>query len=287
MTAAPRDERRKPPRRTAERILAVALDLFNRRGEPQVSTTLIAAELKISPGNLYYHYPAKEALVNTLVSRWETALLRLLGDPGDGPTGVGGQADWRDSAGGALHDHLPPHSALGLGLEFAADSQAAALDALSPPALVDRRDAPVSGWALLPALLALAWRYRFLFRDMNDLLARNRQLETHCQAALLRQHVAVYQQVASLRDSTGRPLSSSTADALTTNLMLVLIYWLCHEYVRDPRHALEPANEAALLAHGTAQLRALLLPYLDEEGLNALTPPQPPDGHSGGSAFRP
>ena len=34
---------KKAPRRTAERILEVTLDLFNRFGEPNVSTTLISA----------------------------------------------------------------------------------------------------------------------------------------------------------------------------------------------------------------------------------------------------
>ena len=38
----------KKPRRTAERILEVALELFNRFGEPNVSTTLISAEMNIS-----------------------------------------------------------------------------------------------------------------------------------------------------------------------------------------------------------------------------------------------
>ncbi len=41
---------KKAPRRTAERILEVTLELFNRCGEPNVSTTLISAELNISPG---------------------------------------------------------------------------------------------------------------------------------------------------------------------------------------------------------------------------------------------
>ena len=66
----------KKPRRTAERILEATLDLFNRFGEPNVSTTAISAELGISPGNLYYHYPAKEELVNRLFARYETALVR-------------------------------------------------------------------------------------------------------------------------------------------------------------------------------------------------------------------
>ena len=38
---------KKAPRRTAERILEVTLALFNRFGEPNVSTTLISAELAI------------------------------------------------------------------------------------------------------------------------------------------------------------------------------------------------------------------------------------------------
>ncbi|WP_027995470.1 TetR/AcrR family transcriptional regulator [Simplicispira psychrophila] len=70
---------KKAPRRTAERILEVALELFNRFGEPNVSTTLISAELRISPGNLYYHYPAKDALINALFDRYEQALHELLG----------------------------------------------------------------------------------------------------------------------------------------------------------------------------------------------------------------
>ena len=66
----------KKPRRTAERILEVSLDLFNRFGEPNVSTTLISAEMGISPGNLYYHYPAKDELINSLFGRYEQEIGR-------------------------------------------------------------------------------------------------------------------------------------------------------------------------------------------------------------------
>ena len=78
MTLMPAAEPKKKPRRTAERILDVTLELFNRFGEPNVSTTLISAELGISPGNLYYHYPAKEALVNALFRQHALALDELL-----------------------------------------------------------------------------------------------------------------------------------------------------------------------------------------------------------------
>lgn len=69
---------KKAPRRTAQRIAEVTLELFNRFGEPNVSTTLISAELNISPGNLYYHFPSKDALVNHLFDEYESAMLGLL-----------------------------------------------------------------------------------------------------------------------------------------------------------------------------------------------------------------
>ena len=69
---------KKAPRRTAQRIAEVSLELFNRFGEPNVSTTLISAELNISPGNLYYHFASKDTLVNQLFDQYEVAMLELL-----------------------------------------------------------------------------------------------------------------------------------------------------------------------------------------------------------------
>lgn len=69
---------RKAPRRTAERIRATALALFNRFGEPNVSTTALSGELNISPGNLYYHYPSKDELINSLFDSYALAMDELL-----------------------------------------------------------------------------------------------------------------------------------------------------------------------------------------------------------------
>ena len=72
---------RKQPRRTRERILEVALRLFNDFGEPNVNTTLISEEMKISPGNLYYHFKNKDDIINCIFQQFEKEIDQLLAVP--------------------------------------------------------------------------------------------------------------------------------------------------------------------------------------------------------------
>ena len=200
----------KKPRRTAERILEVTLDLFNRFGEPNVSTTLISAELGISPGNLYYHYPAKDELINSLFDRYERALNELL---------------------------------------RAADGVRNVEDA----------------WLFFHMLFELIWQYRFLYRDLNDLLSNNRRLETHFQFVLKNKSKAVQ----SILDGLGRGnavrIEARDVEPVATAMVVLLTYWLSFEYVRDPRKALEPDSAGAALLRGAFHVLSLLLPYLDAE----------------------
>ena len=59
---------------TRERILQTSLALFNAQGLAAVSTHRIAAELEISPGNLHYHFKAKQLIVDRLFRRFEEQL---------------------------------------------------------------------------------------------------------------------------------------------------------------------------------------------------------------------
>ena len=198
---------KKAPRRTAERILEVTLELFNRFGEPNVSTTLISAELGISPGNLYYHYPAKDELINALFDRYEKALGELL---------------------------------------HASDSVHNVEDA----------------WFFMHTLFELIWQYRFLYRDLNDLLSKNRRLETHIQKALQDKTHAFQSMLDSMRRSGALQIDAAEIQTVATSLVVVLTYWLSFEYVRDPRHALEPAGGETALLRGGQHSLSLLAPYL-------------------------
>ena len=82
------ETQRKPPRRTRERILELSLRLFNEQGEPHVTTSAIADEMNISPGNLYYHFRNKDDIVNALFEQYEREIDALLRLPGERPADV-------------------------------------------------------------------------------------------------------------------------------------------------------------------------------------------------------
>jgi len=199
---------KKAPRRTAERILEVTLALFNRFGEPNVSTTLISAELGISPGNLYYHYPAKDELINVLFDRFERALNELLA---------------------------------------ASDDVRNVEDA----------------WFFLHTLFELIWQHRFLYRDLNDLLSKNRRLETHFQSVLKNKTRAIKALLDGMRRGGALKIDSHALETTATSMVVLLTYWLSFEYVRDPRNALEAHNAQAALLRGAQHVLTQLSPYLE------------------------
>jgi len=79
--------------KTRDRILLCALELFNEEGEPNVTTLEMANELDISPGNLYYHFKGKEALLEVLIEDFLLSTRNLL-SPADDPEAVSPEDLW-------------------------------------------------------------------------------------------------------------------------------------------------------------------------------------------------
>ncbi|ENV35228.1 TetR/AcrR family transcriptional regulator [Acinetobacter gerneri] len=69
--------------KTKDRILQSSLQLFNERGERSVTTNHIAAELGISPGNLYYHFRNKQEIIKELMEQYQKETLDMLALPDD------------------------------------------------------------------------------------------------------------------------------------------------------------------------------------------------------------
>ena len=206
----------KAPRQTAERIVASALGLFNRFGEPNVAATMVAADLGISPGNLYYHYPGKEDIVNHLFGQYLNDLQALL------------------------------------------------------PASQDVKDLE-DAWFFMHSLFELVWRYRFLYRDLNDLLSKYRQLEQQVKQVLANKHASFLTLLKRMTDQGLLTQNATERDSSATQMLVMLTWWLSYEYVRDPRHALEDANAQGGVSRGAQQVLGLLLPYLQAQPKAQLT----------------
>jgi AcrR family transcriptional regulator len=204
----------KAPRRTRERILELSLRLFNEFGEPNITTTVIAEEMNISPGNLYYHFRNKDDIVNSIFVQFEGEIERMLAVP------------------------------------------------------TNRSPNIEDVWLYLHLIFELVWRYRFFYRDLSDLLSRNRKLELHFKQILAHKIKVAQQLCEGLRNDQALAASDPEINALATNMVVVATYWLSYEYVRNPRKYTEQQAMADALARGCYQVLVLIGPYLRGETFN-------------------
>ena len=90
-----------PRIKTSERIVLNSLELFNQQGERSISTNHIAAHMEISPGNLYYHFPNKQAIIAVLFSEYESLVDSFLRPP-QGRAATSLEALWNTKATAAV-----------------------------------------------------------------------------------------------------------------------------------------------------------------------------------------
>jgi AcrR family transcriptional regulator len=216
----------KKPRRTAERILDVTLVMFNRFGEPNVSTSQLCAELGISPGNLFYHHPTRDALVAGLFTRYQLLLSSLLTRHADSST---------NTALGAPSNPRAPWLA----------GSSAELNRLA--------------W-LCEDLARLAWAYRFLYRDLSDLVSRHRVLEEGLPPLLRQQAAALASALQAL------PWQSHQVDEALQALWLgpmlaTLTGCMGLDGAMDPRERLRDC-EATIVTQAVARALGLIRPSL-------------------------
>lgn len=203
---------RKPPRRTRERILELSLRLFNDIGEPNVTTSAIADEMNISPGNLYYHFRNKDDIVNALFEQFEREIDGLLDAP--------------------LRQEIHFEDA----------------------------------WLFLHLMFESIWRYRFIYRDLNDLLSRNRRLEMHFRTIVDRKTAAARALCHALAGRGALAAQGREIEALATNMVVVATYWLSFEYIRNARRFGEAGYQSEAMARGAYQVLSMLAPWLADEG---------------------
>lgn len=188
-------------RNTRERILEMALALFNAEGEPHITTNRIADELDISPGNLHYHFRTKADLIGALFDRYEQRMLGLLGAP----------------------EEREPH-------------------------IEDI-------WLFLHLAFETIGDYRFLYRDLTDLCARDRGLHRRFRAILNLSMSTARDLSHGLADSGQLEAGKREIDAMVRNIVLVSTFWLAFDKVLERDG--EPRPDRAVW-----QVMSLVSPFL-------------------------
>ena len=195
---------RKRPRRTRERIIETALALFNRDGEPNVTTADIASEMGISPGNLYYHFRSKGEIVGELFAAFERRLDALLAAPQGRPANV---------------EDL---------------------------------------WLFLHLLFEAMWEFRFFYRDLEEILSRERRLASRFAAFTGRGRQTMIELCGSMVASGAMQASEREIAALADNVTLVATYWMSYQKLSGGhRH-----NEGINLDRAAHQVLSLIAPFL-------------------------
>jgi AcrR family transcriptional regulator len=113
-------------------------------------------------------------------------------------------------------------------------------------------------WMQLHLVFECMWDYRFLYRDLVDIVSRNRKLKAHF-ARILNRAATSAGEV--LRGLAAAGIMRATPDeirATAENVLLVATFWLNFNIVRNSRSDSDQDD----LTHGIYQVMLLIAPFL-------------------------
>jgi AcrR family transcriptional regulator len=192
---------------TKDRIIQTAIKLFNQKGTKAVTTNHIAAAAGISPGNLYYHFRNKEAIIRAVFARI---------------------VEFNETA-----------SSYGSGFQV-------------KPSIKNID-------AVFKRVFTLHWEYRFLYREFNALLNRDKDLK----AAIIRDQKKRLMEVrnsilAFIDAGIFRDMDESEVEFMKTTLWIIGTYW--HSFLESGGRKITLSR----VEEGIDMLRRLLKPYMSE-----------------------
>lgn len=124
-------------------------------------------------------------------------------------------------------------------------------------------DKPLSvedNWFYLYVVFEEMYNYRFLYRNLSDLLERYPELKRRFRRILALKHAAIHAVWQTLSQAAVVTTSEEEAEALVENMVLLLNYWLNYEHLQHDDRA------PALIIHkGVYQLMSMVAPYLGEQ----------------------
>ncbi len=113
-------------------------------------------------------------------------------------------------------------------------------------------------WLYLHLVFESIWRYRFLYRDLENILGRSRKLRLHFRRILekkIKTSIAICQ---GLVDAGVMQANDEEITAMANNIAVVATYWLNFQNIRGKNRD----NNENHLGYGVYQVMALVSPFL-------------------------
>jgi AcrR family transcriptional regulator len=127
-------------------------------------------------------------------------------------------------------------------------------DLLTPPD--GRLPALEDLWLQLHQVFECIWDYRFFYRDLLEILSRNRRLRARFARILKRADERAHMVMHGLAQAGVARASPAEIDAAATNLLVLATFWLNYAAIRGDR------DERGAIRDGIVQVMMLLSPVL-------------------------
>ncbi len=114
-------------------------------------------------------------------------------------------------------------------------------------------------WLYLHLVFEAIWKYRFIYRDVNDLVARYHVVEVQFRRILAHKIRVAEQILGGLVKGGQMHAEPAEITTLAQNIVLVASYWMSFEFARDPK----AVQDDRTLARGAFHVIALAAPYLE------------------------
>jgi AcrR family transcriptional regulator len=119
-------------------------------------------------------------------------------------------------------------------------------------------------WLYLHLMFERIWQYRFLYRNLDDLVMRDTKLRSHFNIIIGHKREAVKQLCDALVGASAMRATEEEIHALAENILVVATYWLNFEHLRAKpvgKFVAEPDPEQHL-SRGVYQVMSLVKPFL-------------------------
>lgn len=111
-------------------------------------------------------------------------------------------------------------------------------------------------WLQLHLVFECIWDYRFLYRDLVEILSRNRRLRMRFARILRRADEQAHTVMRGLSQAGVMRASSDELAATATNVLVIATFWLNYASARGDK------DEHAAIRDGIVQVMMLLAPFL-------------------------